>query len=304
MVTRRSRLQIARPDIQDFLQKAEQAVFRVEDLAHILQSMRAQWRLAQRTTVEEFADYLVDSFGLEACAFGFPHGPRTVVYARERTSVLEILKRLRPNSYFSHYTAMRLHALTEQVPKAIYLTEERSRAVDSLEVEAKQDEMTQSSIDAAFARPPRTSSNSVIFHGMRIYLLQGAGTDRAGVQPMEADNELTRQRIHVDASDVERTLIDATVRPFYSGGVGEVAAAFVEAKERVSVNRIRALLTQMRMIYPYHQAIGWYLERAGFRPAQLALLQSMPMTLDFHLAHEMTQPRYVKEWRLFVPRDF
>jgi predicted transcriptional regulator of viral defense system len=199
---------------------------------------------------------------------------------------------------------MQLHALTEQLPKAIYLTEERSRAVDSLEVEAKQDEMTQADIDAAFSRPPRTSSNSVIFRGMRIYLLQGAGTDRAGVQAMEADYEQTRQRIHVEASDVERTLIDATVRPFYSGGVGEVAAAFVEAKERVSVNRIRALLTQMRMIYLCHQAIGWYLERAGFRPAQLALLQSMPMTLDFYLAHQMTKPRYIKNWRLFVPQDF
>ena len=42
----------------------------------------------------------------------------------------------------------------------------------------------------------------------------------------------------VDLTDVERTLIDITVRPHYAGGVYQVKEAFETARERVSVGRL------------------------------------------------------------------
>ena len=61
-------------------------------------------------------------------------------------------------------------------------------------------------------------------------------------------------------TNLERTLIDAAVRPVYAGGVFEVRKAYQLAKEKVSVNRLAALLQKLNYIYPYHQAIGFYLE--------------------------------------------
>ena len=56
---------------------------------------------------------------------------------------------------------------------------------------------------------------------------------------------------------LERTLIDIAVRPFYAGGVAEVAKACEMAKNKeVSVNRLASMLTKMHFGYPYHQAIG------------------------------------------------
>jgi predicted transcriptional regulator of viral defense system len=105
-------------------------------------------------------------------------------------------------------------------------------------------------------------------------------------------------------TNLERTLIDITVRPVYAGGVFEVAKAFALAKDRVSINRLVAMLRKLDFAYPYHQAIGYYLERADYKPSQIDLIRRLPIENDFYLMHEMGDTRYVSNWRLAVPEGF
>jgi hypothetical protein len=57
--------------------------------------------------------------------------------------------------------------------------------------------------------------------------------------------------------------------------------------------------------YPYHQAIGFYLEHSGaYRESQIELLRQFPMEFDFYLTHAMREKKYVKKWRLYVPDGF
>jgi hypothetical protein len=67
---------------------------------------------------------------------------------------------------------------------------------------------------------------------------------------------------------------------------------------------LAATLQKLSYTYPYHQAIGFYLERAGYNPAQLDLLRRFPMEFDFYLTHQTKEKEYVKEWRLYVPKGF
>ena len=64
------------------------------------------------------------------------------------------------------------------------------------------------------------------------------------------------------------------------------------------------MLKKLKYIYPYHQAIGFYLERAGFKSATLDLFRSLPREFDFYLVHDIKQKDYVKDWRLFIPQGF
>lgn len=102
-------------------------------------------------------------------------------------------------------------------------------------------------------------------------------------------------------TDLERTLIDVTLRPAYAGGVFEVAKAYALARERVSVNKLVTMLRKLEFAYPYHQAIGYYLERSGYTASPLALVRRLPFEHDLYLAHDMGRTRYEAAWHLFVP---
>jgi hypothetical protein len=60
----------------------------------------------------------------------------------------------------------------------------------------------------------------------------------------------------------------------------------------------------MNYIYPYHQAIGFLMERAGYKEIRLKPLRSIKMDFDFYLVHGMKNPQYNKKWRLFIPQGF
>ncbi|HVL09357.1 MAG TPA: hypothetical protein VM512_09410 [Burkholderiaceae bacterium] len=293
----RTRIQIARPDILAHFD-AQPPVMRGKQIAAVLTQERAGWRLAKHTTTADFIDFLKEYGSLREIAFAFPAGGETLyVWGKRPVPTLELLLHLKPRSYYSHYTAMRLHGLTEQVPKVLYLSHERASDAPT------GTPLSQSAIDAAFQRPVRVSSNAVDFEDWQVLLINSANTGELGVVDHDAQRG-AEGRVNVRTTSVERTLIDAAVRPAYSGGVFEVAKAFELAKDGVSVNAMGAMLGKLRFTYPYHQAIGFYLERAGYRSSALDLMRRFPMEFDFYLTHEMSATRYVPAWRLHVPEGF
>lgn len=291
-----TRIQIAKPDIVAYFDKEAPKVLKLTDLKAILSEKRAFWRLAQRTTTELFISFLIEHSKLRRYEFPFPY--RTEVrYVWGNVPFLEVLQTAKPNSFFSHYTAVRMHGLTEQVPKTIYLNHEqhlKSQSTGGLE---------QGRIDAAFSRRPRVSNNQIEFENHKICLINGKNTNRLGVvtETVHYDSDIP---VRVQLTNLERTLIDITVRPIYAGGIPEVQKAFFLAKETASVNAIAAMLPKLQHTYPYHQAIGFYLERAGYKPRQLELLKRFPMEYDFYLGNQMGETDYIKQWRLYVPRGF
>ncbi|WP_413675657.1 hypothetical protein ACEN9H_32065 (plasmid) [Massilia cellulosiltytica] len=290
------RIQIAKPDILKYLDARQQKIFKLTDLQEILASNRSAWRLAQSTNTQKFIEYLINHSKLRRFHFPLPHRAETR-YTWGDVPLLEVVLSLKPNSYFCHYTAVRLHGLTEQVPKTIYLNHEqhlRSQTAGGL---------AQHRIDMAFKRPPRLTNNFVQFGEVGVCLINGKNTERLGVisEPMQYDSEIP---INIRVTNIERTLIDITTRPFYAGGVFEVLKAFELAKDQVSVNALSAMLSKIQHTYPYHQAIGYYLERAGYKSRAIELMRRFPMQYDFYLANDMGETEYVKEWKLYVPKGF
>ncbi len=293
----KTRIQIARSDILRYFDGLGERVFRRSDIARHLAGNRAAWRLTQDLRIAEFIDFLTKSGRLRVTEFAFrPPYKKEVRYTWGRVPRHEILLSLKPDSYFSHYTAVQMHGLTEQVPKTTYLNfEQPSQSIPTAE-------LSQHNIDAAFKRKPRISNYVAELEGFRICILNGKNTGNLGVVEQsirEGDESVT-----VRLTNIERTLIDIAVRPAYAGGVGEVAKAYEIARDRASINRLAAMLKQIGHIYPYHQAVGFYLERAGYKPAAIDILRSLPREFDFYLAHQLGATDYVKQWRLYVPKGF
>lgn len=289
-----SRIQIAKPDIFEYLAGQSSPVFKLTDLQRILAEQRRGWRLAQRTTTQEFITFLEKQGKLKTLRFPFPHRAE-IRFVWGSVPLLEVLLTLKPSCYYSHYTAVRMHGLTEQIPKTIYLNHEQHLKSQST------GGLAQERIDAAFKRKARESNNAIEFEGARIYLINGKNTDELGVITASVTYD-SETPVTVRLTNLERTLIDITVRPAYAGGVFEVLKAFQLAKEQLSVNALAAMLKKIDHTYPYHQAIGFYLERAGYRQNLLDLIRRFPMNYDFYLAHNMGDTDYVKAWRLYVPK--
>lgn len=295
MVSSKSRIQIAKPDIVRHFDNLPSHVLKLKDIQAILASQRAFWRLAQNTTAQNFIGFLQSHAKLHEIEFAFPQRTERC-YVWGEVPLLSILLSLRKDMYLSHYTAMRVHGLTEQSPTNLYLSEERSSPAQPRD----RPQIGQAEIDEAFRRPPRVSHNWVEYAGRKIYLLNGAYTNHLGIVTEEVTDDDGRT-VQARLTNLERTLIDITVRSVYAGGVFEVAKAFELARDRLSVNRLIPMLRKLDFVFPYHQAIGFYLERAGYKPSQLDLVRRLPMQYDFFLAPEINKARYDSNWRLLVP---
>jgi predicted transcriptional regulator of viral defense system len=300
----RSRLRDWQRNALRFFDAQPKKVFQYRDLTAIVRQRAAELELPASISVSRFVEFITSHGQLREIRI-LPAAPDLSVKTTSTTTMYPAFTRyvwgsaspysvaltLRPSCYLSHASAMFLHGLTQQVPKTIYVNAEQHPKPQNSRVE-----LSQASIDRAFKRAPRKSNYVLEWEGSRFVMLSGKHTGRLEVSQLEGPSGEP-----VDATKLERTLIDASVRPFYAGGVYEVVEAFRTARDRIAVNTLVATLRKLDYVYPYHQAIGFYMERAGYEEKQLEKLRSLGIELDFYLTYGIEKAGYDSKWRLYVP---
>jgi hypothetical protein len=105
-------------------------------------------------------------------------------------------------------------------------------------------------------------------------------------------------------TDIERTIIDISVRPVYSGGVHEVLEIYRKANAKISPDKLVERLVTLNYTYPYHQVIGNYLEKAGvYEKSTAERFLEFGLEYDFYLTQQMNEPTYSAKWRLYYPKN-
>lgn len=198
---------------------------------------------------------------------------------------------LRGGAYLSHGSALHLHGLGPPT-KRIYVNREQhpKPRPDSAP--------TQEAIDRSFANNPRISNYVLKWKRYSFVMLSGKNTGRLQVVALTTPGGDT-----VEATGLERTLIDAAVRPVYCGGVQQVANAYREAKPRVIAGTLLNTLEKLEHVYPYHQAIGFYMQRADYDDADVEGFRALGTPFKFYLENKPRSPKYSPEWHVHYPRN-
>ncbi|WEV69578.1 hypothetical protein OZX73_01410 [Bifidobacterium sp. ESL0775] len=209
---------------------------------------------------------------------------------------------LAAHTYVSHYSALYLNDLTLNVPKPIYVKKKRTKP----KMSERSEEISQSQIDKAFSIPARVTNNIYIFDyenkTYEVYLLEQSATVDMGITKMHVANAPSE----IPVSGIEKTLVECTVKPEYSGGTQEILNAFERAKGDLKVLRMMQLLHNGQFLYPYGKNILFYMDRAKYPEQQKSLvrerLDSGKEKLNMYLQKDMRNKSFDSNIGIYYPK--
>jgi len=288
-----SRLSLAKEAIFSRFDSAPSKVYSEAMLSGLLEQERAKWDLPASTRAPAFISFLERQGKLKPLDLVSAEYGRSIKrHSWGKASPLELALSIKSRGYLCHGTAMTLHGLVKLPFKTIYLNSEQS--------DKSQDasSLNQRGIDLAFSGRQRRSKLIYRYADISIVMVSGKNTGRLGVEEIAFPGSALLQ-----VTNLERTLIDIVVRSAYAGGISNVVKAYRAAKDRMSIDRLISTLEALDYVYPYHQAIGFLMQKAGYPEKNFNQLRAKRLDYDFYLTHEMKTPAYSKEWRLYHPKD-
>ncbi|ENQ3081155.1 hypothetical protein ACEOWG_004518 [Bacillus cereus] len=287
-------MELYKNDIKECFEEMNKDIFTVEEINGILWDNRTDWKLPFSTTAEDLIIFLMKKKWITNIDLEFPKRVfQRYIFNKTIDEIrpIEMACSLFKKSYLSHHTAAFYHNLTDNIVKPIFINNEQTYKGEPFESEL---DIEQEAIDNAFAKEMRISKNIAKYQDREIHILNGKYTGNLGV------NEENKIKV----TNIERTLIDIAVRPDYAGGVFEILDIYKNAKGEASVNKIYSYLNKLNHIYPYHQVIGFYLERAGYKESALKLMERFPIKYNFYLTYNIKNRLFSERWKLYYPAHF
>ena len=280
-------------EINDFFEKSQTQIYTFTELTVLFELHRDHWDLPKAMTIKKFIYELLEKTKMKSTNMEFPSNKFVRYVWGENANLYAIVATLHKKAYFSHLSAMYLHGLIATKPNEIFIN------VEQRERPKNETGLTQAGIDKAFKNHSRVTANKATVDGHTINLLNGKQTANLGVIKKEISGVGT-----CFLTNIERTLIDIAVRPVYSGGVKEVLNAYKGARGLISTELLAEYLLKIGHTYPYHQSIGFYLERARFPEETISIFEKMRKELIFYLDYRINNPKLSQKWNIIYPDVF
>ncbi|MGV3686910.1 MAG: type IV toxin-antitoxin system AbiEi family antitoxin domain-containing protein [Daejeonella sp.] len=288
------RISIALNHIRTRLLKHQPHIYSEGGLHLIFQKGKKKWNLPVAMNYRKFIAALIKEEILGWCHFDFGtewHEGYYLTISPDYYVVCQLI----PNSYISHATALKIWGMGDNKEDKIYINREQSKTL-SKSIKGK---LVQTGIDTAFKSPQRQTASVTLFQGKEVIFIKGKFSDQLGVIDLDLKG---KEQIRI--TDLERTLIDCVVRPAYGVQPAYMIEAFKKAKNLICITKLADYLNELDYTYPYHQAIGFYLEKAGnYTKSEVDLFLSKGTEHDFYLTYGMTSTAYSKKWSLYIPTN-
>lgn len=282
----------AYPEISNYFYNQKIRAYSTSDLQNIFYTNQQEWKLSTRTTYKKFVKFLTKKgklFSVKKLVH-IETGSEKFIYLMINGNTYDIACAIKKKGYLSYLTALVIHELTLQIPKTIYISEEIHK------VSQKKNIIEQKGIDLAFSKEQRTTTNIYRDEAENIrFALIEKQSNNINIGIIKDNSFL------YPVSNIERTLIDCVVRPQYSGGIFSVLEAFRIAINIVDTDKINLYLDQLNYSYPYHQLIGFYLDKAGCDRNRLLPFLNKVSSLNFYMTYNLTNKTLDPKWKIYYP---
>lgn len=276
-----------KPHIDKIVNSAQEQVMSSMEFGRLVSETNEIWGLKSLSR-GEIKRFLLEEYSFIEDQIIGDHSYEIYYRSNSKIDFFDVAAVRSRGSYFSYYSALYINNLTLQIPKQIYLTLERKSLDQNNNI------LKQENIDRVFSKPPRITSDKRNYKNFDINFINGQYQNLIGI---------TTFRGQYAVSDIERTLIDIAVRPFYSGGVTQVLEAYINAKNKLDPKKLMDYYAQLNYTYPYHQVIGFYLEKAGYDAKMYnEFLNFDDLEFDFYLTYNILHKEFSKKWRLYYPK--
>lgn len=285
-------LNVAYPEILKLILEKRRKAYTTNDLQSIFHSNKDEWRLSARTTYTKFLSYLVEKKQLLEVKklIHIGSGSEKLIYTIEGANKYDIISVIKKGGYLSYLTALVVHELTLQIPKTIYISEEIH------DTYLNENVLTQKSIDRVFSKEQRTTTNiykDEISNERYVLVEKKINMKNIGI--------IKDSSFDYPTSNIERTLIDCVVRPQYSGGIFSVLEAFRNAINVLDLEKLDTYLDELNYTYPYHQLVGFYLDKTGYDESDLKPFLSKVSDLKFYMTYNLSNKKLDSKWKIYYP---
>ena len=280
------------PEISSLILNKKRKAYTTNDLQDIFRSNKDEWRLSTRTTYAKFLTYLVEKKQLLKVKklIHIESGSEKLIYTVENANKYDIICTIKKNGYLSYLTALVIHELTLQIPKTLYISEEIHDTYLTKNI------LNQESIDRVFSKEQRTTTNiykDEISNERYVLIEKKINTKNIGI--------IDDISLNYPTSNIERTLIDCVVRPQYSGGIFSVLEAFRKAIGILDLKKLDSYLDDLNYTYPYHQLVGFYLDRAGYNESDLQPFLNKVSNFKFYMTYNLSNKKLDSKWNIYYP---
>ncbi|MDE8272643.1 hypothetical protein PT189_08755 [Erysipelothrix rhusiopathiae] len=278
----------------------------ISDNDSFLKSIRRRSRKLSNYSNKEVAEYFIKKeicFNLKG-TFTNPEKKYNFNYlmlTKNNYNELLLSSMFFPKHFFSFYTAAYVHGLTLNVPRSIYVRQENLKKLPD---DREKILFDQKIVDKSFTKNPRISNTNVDFffnnREYKIIKTETQNMDSIGIEQFHYfGNEL-------EVTSIERTLIDISVHPHYSGGPGEVLKIFKNAKNKINCVTMAEIFNKYNLKYPYERRILFYMKRTGYDRSSVKefeenVKKNKNLELKFYLNNQITQPKLDEKLDIYYP---
>lgn len=281
-------------EIERYFDSQPKKIYNSPELLRKFTNNREIWELPTSIRFEKFVELLLTESHLKKIELHSERYQNVSRYSWGIPSIFALALSIKSNSFLTHGTAAFLHKLIDKSPQTTFVNYEQSPKPQY------DGGLFQDKIHQAFAKPQRQTNLVYTFDDKSIVVINGKNTGRIGLCDFADDNGHNP----LITTDLERTLIDITVRPAYAGSALDVLEAYRRAKDKVNVGKLLKTLKTMHYKYPYHQAIGFFMERAGYLKKSWSKLLELEANFDFYVIHQLPETKqFDAKWRVYYPKE-